>query len=458
VYLIVFLTLSAVMGFSQIESKKYSRFVTNNTENEKSPTLSMDGNTLIFIKKEAMDSEWRAKICRKENGAWTRPEDFAVLNKETTTKLSGSFCLNYDATEIYFTSKRGYGVGGFDIWKIKLSSGKWSEPENLAKPVNSKLNEINPFLVDDALETKIFYTQVLSENQNGKIYCSVKKNGVWQTGVEQKLGSDFYAAKLAADHKTLYLSKIEGEKTKFYYAKWSGTAWSAPKQIVGINEKSDKFFGLSAQSTQLTISAKDSATYDLFQIKLPADASAVPVTMLSIDTKEIFKVNINSISTQKSILSATKLKNYPLLNNDNYIVQITFKSFLPVVQQVDLTKANSDIKVLKPVATALETGKILLMNQFEDEKTLNKNLLNAYASSLVDVHKANPKVKFKIIWFDKNLPNATDSTMVFATAGKYVDQLKTYFTHLGAGGILLETNALPSVATLPKGIYLEVVY
>jgi hypothetical protein len=89
--------------------------------------------------------------------------------------------FNSDATTIYFSSNQTGGVGGFDIWQSSLEKDKWTKPKNLGKIVNSKFDEINPFLMQDKLDNTLYF----SSNRDGgfggfDIYRSKAIENSWQ--------------------------------------------------------------------------------------------------------------------------------------------------------------------------------------------------------------------------------------------------------------------------------------
>jgi outer membrane protein OmpA-like peptidoglycan-associated protein len=59
--------------------------------------------------------------------------------------------INNDGTKLYFISSSSDGYGGTDIYYSKLINDQWSYPENLGNVINTKGNEMFPFLFNDSL-------------------------------------------------------------------------------------------------------------------------------------------------------------------------------------------------------------------------------------------------------------------------------------------------------------------
>lgn len=89
--------------------------------------------------------------------------------------------FNSEGNVIYFSSNQTGGVGGFDIWKTTVENDKWTKPQNLGKLLNTKFDEINPFLMQDKVDNTLYF----SSNRDGgfggfDIYKSKVIDNVWQ--------------------------------------------------------------------------------------------------------------------------------------------------------------------------------------------------------------------------------------------------------------------------------------
>ena len=70
-----------------------------------------------------------------------------VINSE---HWDSSPSISTDGRTLYFSSKRPGGIGGADLWVVKLNSqNKWGEPQNLGPKINTKGNEETPYLHPD---------------------------------------------------------------------------------------------------------------------------------------------------------------------------------------------------------------------------------------------------------------------------------------------------------------------
>jgi len=78
----------------------------------------------------------------KENGEWVNEVAFAHNGSGFST---GFPSFSPDGKQLYFSSNRPDGYGGYDIFVSQRTGSTWSQPSNLGSFVNSAGNEITPF-------------------------------------------------------------------------------------------------------------------------------------------------------------------------------------------------------------------------------------------------------------------------------------------------------------------------
>jgi hypothetical protein len=90
-------------------------------------------------------------ICFKEENGWTLPIN---LGPNINTKEDELYPFLTDKGVLFFSSNGHIGMGGFDLYKSKLINGEWSPAKNLEKPINTSFDDFS-FIVNDS--TKIGY-------------------------------------------------------------------------------------------------------------------------------------------------------------------------------------------------------------------------------------------------------------------------------------------------------------
>jgi len=110
---------------------------------ESQPTVSADGNTLIFASNRKGGQGgidlWRCH--RLKNGDWSRAENLGS-NINTAGNEKAPF-LAADGRTLYFLSDGWQGFGGYDIYFADLADTYGNRPTNLGLPINSEGDELS---------------------------------------------------------------------------------------------------------------------------------------------------------------------------------------------------------------------------------------------------------------------------------------------------------------------------
>ena len=99
---------------------------------EYAPTISADGNTLVF--ESDKEGTWKLYITYKTKTGWTEPE---LMDNVNSDSFDGGPFMSYDGNYLLITSSRGNGVGSLDIWVSERMGDEWTKPKNMGEPVNT---------------------------------------------------------------------------------------------------------------------------------------------------------------------------------------------------------------------------------------------------------------------------------------------------------------------------------
>ncbi|VAW26431.1 Outer membrane lipoprotein omp16 precursor [hydrothermal vent metagenome] len=137
----------------------------NTDFSETSVSLSPDGNTMFFASDkpggEGGIDIWISQ--RNAKGSWQKASNIgAPIN--TPYDEDGPF-IGFDGKTLYFSSRGGNGMGGYDIYRVEYDSASqvWSTPTNMGYPINTP---------DD----DIYFTP--SKDGKRAYYASVKEDGL----------------------------------------------------------------------------------------------------------------------------------------------------------------------------------------------------------------------------------------------------------------------------------------
>jgi len=97
-------------------------------------------------------------MAKKVHGHWEHPTSLPFC---TGTNTYCHPALMKDGKTLIFSSDVSGGMGGMDLYMTKFENGSWSVPQNLGSPINSKANEVFPFIS----ATNMLYFS--SNRQNG---------------------------------------------------------------------------------------------------------------------------------------------------------------------------------------------------------------------------------------------------------------------------------------------------
>ena len=140
-----------------MKPKKFSKKI-NTKYHEASMAFSPDKQTIYFTRnnfgkklKRGKNGINHLKIYRSQwvNGEWTEAEELPFNNDNYST---GHPSISPDGKKMYFVSDRPGGYGGTDIYVVDiLGDGRFSEPKNLGRTVNTSAKEMFPYITDNAL-------------------------------------------------------------------------------------------------------------------------------------------------------------------------------------------------------------------------------------------------------------------------------------------------------------------
>ena len=144
-----------VDGYGEIISDGY--YTKRDTGFSKAKNLGTSINTMYYEEPLQLNANGDKLLISKEGGSISSPlytaelngksfEKAVAINKFPASRVDGA-CMTDDGKTIYFSADIKGGKGGKDIWMTTLNSkNEWSAPVNLGDAVNTKYDEINPWL------------------------------------------------------------------------------------------------------------------------------------------------------------------------------------------------------------------------------------------------------------------------------------------------------------------------
>lgn len=183
--------VNAGLGYEEVPMSDSDRFskTLNSKYHEGPATFTRDGSKVIFTRnnynngkyKESSDGVNKLKLYTAEDqgGSWTNVQEIPFNNDEYST---GHPALSKDDKLLFFASDMPGGFGGTDIYVVTYNSGQWGQPVNLGKEVNSKGNDMFPFVDENGNlyfasdghpglgDLDVFFVQLKNGTPVGKIF------------------------------------------------------------------------------------------------------------------------------------------------------------------------------------------------------------------------------------------------------------------------------------------------
>ena len=155
--------------------------VSINTEFEEGAmSMSKDFNTMYFTRCERHKKNTIGCMIFKSerrNEEWGKAEPVLTLDDSVVVAHPS---LSDDELTLYFISSMSGGQGQKDIWKATRTSpdGDWGVPENMGPEINTKGNEMFPFVHDDGT---LYFSSDYHIGIGGlDIFKATKGNGSWE--------------------------------------------------------------------------------------------------------------------------------------------------------------------------------------------------------------------------------------------------------------------------------------
>ena len=188
----------------------------NTPYNEGAQSISADGKLLFFTACTQIDGYGSCDIyfSRNKNGVWSKPRNAG--DPINTASWESQPSISANGEYLYFTSNRKGGKGGMDIWRCRLNgfyaSGnpQWSDPQNLGDSINTKGNEMSPFIHADGKTLYFASDSRLGLGGYDIYYSRLANDSIWNTPVNMG-----YPINTHKDEQGLI---VDAAGTKAYYS------------------------------------------------------------------------------------------------------------------------------------------------------------------------------------------------------------------------------------------------
>ena len=173
----------------------------NSTDNEGAQCISQDGRIMFYTACNRNDGGGRCDLymCVNKAGKWSKPRNLGSAVNSGAWEGQPTFSI--DGRTLYFVSNRKGGHGGMDIWKTTFDGGQWTAPENLGPEINTEFDEMSPFIHFD--DRTLYFSSNRPEGMGGFDLFVAKRGDDGRWGSPTNLG---YPINTEGDDNNLIVS------------------------------------------------------------------------------------------------------------------------------------------------------------------------------------------------------------------------------------------------------------
>ena len=330
--------------FSQVPKKRLPQNINVPTYSHVFPTLSGDGNQMIFLTNYSNSEGYETKYSVKNGSeSWEDPAPLESINKPGQDHI-GSFCLSYDGNFVVFASRRTPTIGNFDIFISEKVNNYWTQPKNPGKPLNSPAHEGNPSMSPDG--KSIYFTRCESMDNSRKNNCAIfvsHRVSPTRWSEPEKLPSQINnghttTPRILADNKTLvFASGKSGGKGRLdlYQSTLEYGSWSKPVALSYINTpENDEYVSIPARGDIIYFTGKYRDQHNIYKAIIPDEFRSKKVLMItgSVDYTDDQKPSEDVIIQAYDLASGDVFTTTRLRQKDN-----SYTIFLPEGAKYDIS-------------------------------------------------------------------------------------------------------------------------
>lgn len=357
------------------------------------PSMTVDNRYFYFTAKLPLYKKtFQEDIysCVVKNDSFGEP--MPISDKILSLSNEGASFISPDGRYLLFTGcKRNDGFGSCDLYMSVKKDGRWQNPVNLGKKVNSKAWESRPVITSNG-KTLYFSSNRKEGYGNADIYMCTKtgetENGYPKWSEPQNLGDsintpgDEFAPFIHADNQTLYFSSDYhlgmGGQDIFMSTKTGDNQWTKPKNLgYPINKHTDEIglFIDAPGAYAYFASDNNQDRRSIYRFSVPEEIKPQFVSYVKVLVRDKTsyeplhaKVNLFNIENGENIVSlkaqgsdGSALVSLP--GNNRYGLMVEKSGYMFYSDHFNLKSKNKNfVKELRVSLQPIEKGKSVILN------------------------------------------------------------------------------------------------
>jgi len=292
VFLLLFFSIPMVSQAQVTAKKLLPRNINISYLNQLAPSVSGDGNHLVFLSDQVSSKRLNMMYSRRTGPqTWSDPEVIKEIDNSFEINHLRGYSISFDGKIVFFTTLKSGGIGGYDVWMIQRQGNGWSQPQNPGKPLNTSGHEADASLSADG--KTIYFTRCekvnMNSTENCTIYYATKKNSfLWNEPIALPANintGNAVSPRILSDNETLYFSadKAGGQGGyDLYMSRKDGEGWTGPVALDFINsEVDDRYVGLTAKGDILFYSMKYKDKDKLVMAMIPEEYQPLKIYQIN---------------------------------------------------------------------------------------------------------------------------------------------------------------------------------
>jgi outer membrane protein OmpA-like peptidoglycan-associated protein/tetratricopeptide (TPR) repeat protein len=426
----------------------------NTADLEYFPSLTVDGQTMIFTRQSGGDenffsSQWR-------DGQWQTAVPIDAVN---TNQNEGAQAISPDGTWLVFTACNRYddgSLGSCDLYWSQEKGNGWTKPVPFSNVINSEYWEAQPSIGADN-KTLIFTSGRPGTQGKYDLWITQRQaGGKWKRperlGAGINTGGSEHLPFLHPDGQTLYFSSDSlpgmGGDDIFMARRQADGTWSTPQNLgYPINTKAHEGMLVVSLDGRTAYYASDrpggQGGLDIYSFELPEAVRPLAVTYARARVTDAntgypitAKLDFVDLATGQSYVSVNAKSDGTALAclpaGRNYALNVSKKNYLFYSENFNLTVATAENPfqlnvALQPIrsdsaTTTFPAGKPIVLNNifFETGSALLLSTSNVELERLSELLRETPTLRIQINGHTDNVGNDADNQKLSEARAKAV--------------------------------------
>lgn len=378
--------------------------------------FSRDGAMLFLTghySKNGVVSTQGISFSEKTSSGWSIPKNISIPYFLNRSDLF-SAAIDDDQSVLVYSAESYSTIGGEDIYVSTIQNGKWSEPMNVGKQINTAGQEVSPWLSADT-KTLYFASNGWQGFGSFDVFRSERLDETWKNwSTPTNMGS-----------------AVNSEARELFYRNING------KTLFTTTRDSDGYGDIRQQPDGNEPLAVDTVRRIVEQKYVPTRSKYIlifgSVTNVKggngIAAKLIFKTDtsfvVNSISNGKYQIQIPTTK--------NYTIEVQRKGFVNVVERLDLNSMKVNSLQMNFRLQPIEVGTVVNLKSVLFNTGTTTLLDESYPEldAVVDFLKDNAKVEIQL---EGHTDNRGDAKKNMILSQERVARIKSYLVSKGISG------------------------